>query len=57
MLNLHWVITGDGSQLVRPSTGAKTSIAAENYDDIVIAVRRLSPKKRAVLMRFLADFQ
>lgn len=57
MLNLHWVITGDGSQLVRPANSAKPSSESGDDDDIIIAVRRLSPKKRAVLMRFLADFQ
>lgn len=58
MLNLHWVITGDGPPMVRPGTSAAIAQTVDgDADDIIIAVRRLSAKKRAVLTRFLADFQ
>lgn len=57
MLNLHWVITGDGSPLVRPDVDVATRTSTETDNDIIIAIKQLSAKKRAVLVRFLADFQ
>lgn len=58
MLNFHWVITGDGSPLLRPGTHAR--IIPENtdqQDDIIISIKRLPPKKRAILLKFLSEFR
>lgn len=58
MLNFHWVITGDGSPLLRPGTQARASSEKGNEaDDIIISIRKLPPKKRAVLLRFLSEFR
>lgn len=58
-LNLHWVITGQGSPIVegeqaRKGRGPHANQAAEN--DIIVRLRRMKPSKRATLMKFLNEF-
>jgi hypothetical protein len=57
VLNLHWVITGEGVPLL--GKGAKTLIEQDAYlnNDIIIRISKLNSKKRAALMKFLADFE
>lgn len=57
MLNLHWVITGDGSPLFRPGVNAPVMDDGGFYNDIIIKLKKLSPKKQIILMKFLAEFQ
>jgi hypothetical protein len=56
MLNLHWVITGDGAPLLKSGAkiAAKTDLDIE--DDIVIKLKKLSSNKRTLLLKFLAEF-
>lgn len=56
VLNLHWVITGDGPPLMRSGMKSSGKIVS-NEDDIIIKLKNLSPKKRGILMKFLAEFQ
>ena len=58
-LNLHWVITGQGSPVVEPSRTGRTRNAttkemAEN--DIIVRLRRMKPRRRAMLVKFLDEF-
>lgn len=58
-LNLHWVITGQGSPVVEPSRAdrvrsATAKEAAEN--DIIVKLRRMKPSRRATLVKFLDEF-
>lgn len=58
-LNLHWVITGQGSPIVelgrvnRPRA-VRNKDALEN--DIIVKFRRMKPGKRAMLAKFLDEF-
>lgn len=55
VLNLHWVITGEGSPLLSQGSRAKAVVDAhKTFDDIII---KLNTKKKAALMKFLADFE
>jgi hypothetical protein len=58
-LNLHWVITGQGSPVVESSQDIKNrnrqGLAMEE-NDIIVKLRRMKPSKRATLMKFLNDF-
>jgi hypothetical protein len=58
-LNLHWVITGQGSPVVGlgrvgGARRASTKEAAEN--DIIVKLRRMKPSRRATLVKFLDEF-
>jgi len=58
-LNLHWVITGQGSPVVVPGrvgrTRSATSIEVDE-NDIIIKLRRMKPSRRAMLVKFLDEF-
>ncbi|MBI2768968.1 MAG: hypothetical protein HYX47_05070 [Burkholderiales bacterium] len=58
-LNLHWVITGQGSPVVEPGQAGRVGRAsakesAEN--DIIVKLRRMKPSRRATLVKFLDEF-
>jgi hypothetical protein len=58
-LNLHWVITGQGSPVVGPgqvAKGQKRQGLAMAENDIIVKFRRMKPSKRATLMKFLNEF-
>lgn len=57
MLNLHWVITGDGAPLLRPGARITAKTEEDMEDDIIIKLKKLPSKKRALLLKFLAEFQ
>lgn len=56
MLNLHWVITGDGAPLLRPGAKSVAKIDEEVEDDIVIKLKKMPSRKRTLLLKFLAEF-
>lgn len=58
-LNLHWVITGQGSPVVESSrTGRVRSATAKETEenDIIVKLRRMKPSRRASLVKFLKEF-
>ena len=58
-LNLHWVITGQGSPVVELGHADRfkrvtNKDALEN--DIIVKFRRMKPNRRAMLAKFLDEF-
>ncbi len=56
VLNFHWVITGEGAPLLSRRGRSTALDDAQSNNDIIIRISKLNPKKRAALMKFLADF-
>lgn len=55
-LNLHWVITGQGSPVLNAiKQGGKASAKADDHD-IINRLSRLKPSQRATLLKFLDEF-
>lgn len=56
VVNLHWVITGQGNPVLSaPKQGGKTSKSADGHD-IINSLSRLKPSQRATLLKFLDEF-
>jgi hypothetical protein len=58
-LNLHWVITGQGSPVVEAGRRNRLPSAAGKdlvENDIIVRFRRMKPSKRAALMKFVKEF-
>lgn len=53
-LNLHWVITGEGSPLLQVSKMSVKKMQIDN--DIISKIQSLKPTKKAVLVKFLSEF-
>lgn len=58
-LNLHWVITGQGSPVVESSRASRVRSATTKEteeNDIIVKLRRMKPSRRASLVKFLKEF-
>jgi hypothetical protein len=56
VVNLHWVITGQGNPLLSsPKPGGKPSKNPVDHD-IINRISRLKPSQRATLLKFLDEF-
>lgn len=58
-LNLHWVITGQGSPVVEPGRAGRVRSATAKEageNDIIVKLRRMKPSRRATLVKFLDEF-
>lgn len=54
-LNLHWVLTGEGAPMLK-STSLKSTNKVQKHDDIIIKIKKMPPKKREALKKFLVEF-
>lgn len=56
VVNLHWVITGQGNPVLSPSKQGTKSLKSTIDHDIINRVSRLKPSQRATLLKFLDEF-
>lgn len=57
IMNLHWVITGEGSPLLGQEDQEKSADALNlRNNDIVIKINKMNSKKQAALLKFLSEF-
>jgi hypothetical protein len=56
VLNLHWLITGQGKPFIRTASEVEISKQSKNLDDdIIIKLSSMSSKQKNALARFLVE--